>query len=113
MSLAKRSTSAGFRIDGTFGGQRRTLEVEAAPEHEHGVQHQVRVFDEAVFVDVAVLQDLCELVLRVLRVVGFDAGVPGEEAHVERLPLPALAIAFPARDELIPKTCSGPVLDGP
>ena len=57
VSLANRSVvdaSAGLRMNSLLGGQRGTLNVEAAPEHEHGVQHEVRVFDEAFLVDVVV-----------------------------------------------------------
>ena len=69
--------------------------------------------DEAVFVDVVVRQDLRELVLRVLRMIGFDARVPSEEAQLERFHLHAPAVALPAFDELVPEARGRPILDGP
>ena len=100
-------------VDSTFGGERRTLEIEAAPEHEHGIQHEVRVSDEALFVDVVVRQELGELVLRVLGVIRLDARVPGEETDVEGLLMHSLDVAVPPLYELVPEAGRRPVLDGP
>src|SRR5688572_7377922 len=119
--VAKRSVvgaSAGLRINRLLGSRqllrkRRALEIETAPEHEHGVQHLVRRSDETFLVDMTVGEQPCELVRRVLRVVRFDARVPREEADVEGFQPRALAVASPALDELVPETGGRPVLDCP
>src|SRR5688572_32003870 len=55
-----RCCTSGFHV--RVGGERRALQIEAAPEDEHGVQHLVRGPDETFLVDMTVGEQPCELV---------------------------------------------------
>src|SRR5688572_12090814 len=96
-----------------LGRQSRTLNVEAAPENEHGVQHQIRVADEAFLVDVVFRENLGQLVRCNFSMIGFNTCVPSEEADVEGPSALSLAVPFPSLDELVPESGGCPVLDGP
>src|SRR5690606_5751755 len=102
-----------YDMTGLLFAQGLALPVQAAPEHEHAVEHAPRVLDEDVLVDGALLEEVLDLVVGMPGVIALELRMPREEAHVERHEAAAFRVAPPALDELVPEARGRPVLDRP
>ena len=91
--------------------QGQAVLVQPFPEDRDAIQHLVAETDEGVLVERALEIQPLQLFLGVLRVLGLQARVPGEEGEREVLSV-ARIVALEVGDELVPETGGGPVLDG-